>query len=208
MLKLYYSPSACSMAAHIALQEAGAQYEAIRLDFSSNEQRQAEFLSINPKGRVPALVTDQGVLTENPALLLYISQIYPEAALAPLDSPFDLARVQSFNSYLCSTVHVAHAHKVRGTRWADSPEAIAEMQAKVPETVGACFELIEEEMFAGPWVMGENFSICDIYLFTIAQWLEGDGVDTQKLPAVMEHRARMRERPAVQRVIALETGNS
>lgn len=208
MLKLYYSPSACSMAAHIALQEAEAEYEAIRVDFSHNEQRQAEYLAINPKGRVPALVTDQGVLTENPALLLYISQIYPQAALAPLDSPFDLARVQSFNSYLCSTVHVAHAHKVRGNRWADSPEAIAEMQARVPETVGACFQLIEEQMFEGPWVMGENFSICDIYLFTIAQWLEWDEVNTQKLPAVMDHRARMRERPAVKRVIQLESESS
>jgi glutathione S-transferase len=91
----------------------------------------------------------------------------PNARLAPLNDAFAFARVQAFNSYLCSTVHVAHAHRRRGTRWADDPAAIKAMRDKVPETVGACFELIEREMFAGPWVMGEAYTICDPYLFTL-----------------------------------------
>src|SRR5688572_24550842 len=161
MLKLFYAPGTCALASHIALAEAGAQYELARLDFASGEQTRPEYLAVNPKGRVPALVTDAGVLTETPALLVYIAQSFPAAKLAPLDNPFELARVQAFNSYLCSTVHVNHAHARRGSRWADDPEAIKAMQRKVPETVGACFELMEREMVTGPWVMGDAYTICD-----------------------------------------------
>jgi len=204
MLKLFYSPGACSLASHIALEEAGAPYELMRLNFKADDQRKPEYLKVNPKGRVPALVTDRGILTESPAILAYIAQAYPAAKLAPTD-PFDFARAQAFNSYLCSTVHVSHAHRVRGNRWVDDPAAIKEMQRKVPETVGAAFALIENGMLEGPWVMGKDYSICDGYLFTMAQWLEGDGVDLSKLPRVMEHRARVAERPAVKRALAQET---
>ena len=141
-MKFYYSPGSCALASHVTLAEAGADYEAIRVDFSASEQQSAEFLAVNPKGRVPALDTGRGILTETPALLMYIAQSYPDAALAPLDDPFELARVQAFNSYLCSMVHVAHAHGGRGYRWADRPESHADMKAKVPETMAACFELI------------------------------------------------------------------
>ncbi len=120
-----------------------------------------------------------------------------------MSDPFAFARVQAFNSYLCSTVHVAHAHGRRGKRWADDPVAIKDMQRKVPETVGACFELIEQEMFAGPWVMGSDYSICDPYLFTIARWLEGDGVDIAHFPKIRDHRQRMAERPVVKKVLAV-----
>ena len=99
---------------------------------------------------MPALVTDRGVLTETPAILAFVAQSFPQAKLAPLADPFAFARVQAFNSYLCSTVHVAHAHRMRGYRWADDPAAIQAMRRKVPATVGECFELIEREMFAGP----------------------------------------------------------
>ena len=94
----------------------------------------------------------------------------------------------------------------RGNRWADDPAAIAEMRRKVPESVGACFELIEQEMLKGPWVMGETYTICDPYLFTVAEWLEGDGVDVSRLPKVIGHRNRMSERPAVRKAIAQERG--
>jgi glutathione S-transferase len=204
VLKLYYTPHTCALASHIALEAAGAEYETIRVDFASHGQRAPEYLAINPKGRVPSLVTDRGVLTETPAILMFICQTHPRAALAPLDDPFELARVQAFNSYLCSTVHVAHAHRMRGTRWADDPAAIAAMQRKVPESVGACFELIEREMLQGPWVMGPSQGICDMYLFTLAQWLEADGVDLRKLPKVADHRRRMSEDPVVRRVVAAE----
>jgi len=203
MFKLYYAPGTCALASHIALEEAGAAYTTERLDFKANQQNSPEYLKVNPKGRVPSLVTDRGILTETPAMLAYIAQSFPQAKLAPADA-FAFAQAQSFNSYLCSTVHVAHAHKGRGYRWAAEESSFDDMKRKVPESMAACFALIERDMLKGPWVMGEQYTICDPYLFTIALWLEGDGVDLAALPKVADHRRRMSARPAVQKVLADE----
>lgn len=204
MLKLYYTPGTCALASHIALAEAGADYTPVKIDFKANEQNSAGYLDINPKGRVPSLVTERGVLTETPAMLAFIAQSFPKAKLAPTDDPFAFAQVQAFNSYLCSTVHVAHAHKGRGPRWANEESSFADMKRKIPETVGACFALIERKMFKGPWVMGEHYTICDPYLYTIGNWLEGDSVDVTKFPKVADHRERMAERTAVKKALAEE----
>lgn len=201
-MKLYYSPGSCALASHIALAEAGADFEAIRVDFGNNEQQGAQYLATNPKGRVPALVTERGVLTETPAILAFIAQQYPQAALAPVDDAFAFASLQSFNSYLCSTVHVAHAHGGRGYRWADSPASLADMKQKVTETMSACFELIENDYFIGPWVMGEQFTVCDPYLYTITRWLAVDGVDVARFPKVAQHHQRIAERPRVKHVLS------
>ena len=204
MLTLYYAPHTCSLATHIALEDAGAPYELKRIDFARTEQQSPDYLAINPKARVPALVTPRGVLTETPAMVAYVAQSYPAARLAPLDDPFAFAEVQAVNSYLCSTLHVAHAHRMRGYRWADEPEAIAAMQRKVPQSVSACFDYIELHVLRGPWVMGETYSIADPYLFTIAQWLEADGVDPERIPRVVAHRDRMRDRSNVAKCVAEE----
>src|ERR1700723_1052809 len=204
MMKLYYATGTCALASHIALEEAGAEYSTVKINFAASEQRSPEYLAINPKGRVPSLVTDRGILTETPAMLAYIAQSYPKSKLAPLEDAFRFAEVQAFNSYLCSTVHVAHAHRMRGHRWVDDPSAIEAMKKKVPETVAACFEMIENKMMKGPWVMGDTYTICDPYLFTIAGWLESDSVDSGRFPKVKAHRDRMVERPAVRKVLAAE----
>lgn len=203
MITLYQSPSSIARALQIVLEEVGAPYVSQRIDFAKNDQKNPDFLKLNPKGRVPALVTDQGVLTETPAILLYLAQLYPQAKLAPLDDPFALARVQEFNSYLCSTLHIAHAHRQRGTRWVEASDeaALLAMRSFVPKSVYAAFSLIETDLLRGPFVMGEHYTICDPYLFTIAQWLELDGVDLAALPRVVAHRAMMSARPAVQRAI-------
>ena len=206
MLILYYAPHTCALASHIALEDAGATYDLRRVDFAAHEQRGPEYLAVNPKGRVPALATPGGILTETPAILAYLAQIHPAAQLAPLDDPFAFARVQAFNSYICSTLHVAHAHRLRGSRWVDDPEAIAAMRRKVPESVGACFAHIEEEALAGPFVMGETYTIADPYLFTVAQWMEGDGVDPAQYPKVAAHREMMLARKAVQTALRAEHG--
>ena len=205
MFKLYYAPATCALASHITLAEAGADYATEKIDFKVNQQNSPDYLKINPKGRVPALVTDRGILTETPAMLAYIAQSFPKAGLAPLDDPFAFAQVQSFNSYLCATLHVAHAHKLRGARWATEESSFADMKRMIPKSVGACFALIERNMLRGPWVMGESYTICDPYLYTVALWLEGDGVDLASLPKVADHRKRMSERPAVQKVLAEES---
>lgn len=205
MLTLYYAPHTCALASHIVLEEVGAAAFALkRLDIDKGEHREPAYLAINPKARVPALVTPGGILTETPAMLAFLAQSHPGARLAPLDDPFAFAQLQAFSSYLCSTLHVAHAHRMRGHRWADDPSAIAAMQRKVPDSVGACYDLIERHLLKGPWVMGEAYTIADPYLFTLAQWLEADGVIPSRIPRVMDHRRRMSERPAVKKAIADE----
>jgi glutathione S-transferase len=204
MLTLYYAARTCSLACHIALLDAKAAYQLRRIDFGRTEQKSLAYLEINPKARVPALVTPQGILTETPAILVFIAQSFSEALLGPMSDPFAFAELQAFNSYLCATLHVAHAHRVRGNRWADDPASFADMQRKVPQSVGACYELIESRMLRGPWVMGESYTIADPYLFTLAQWLEDDGVNPARIPRVMEHRSRMAERANVKRAIAEE----
>jgi glutathione S-transferase len=206
MFKLYYAPGTCALASHIALAEAGAPYTTEKVDFKTNQQNSPEYLGINPKARVPSLVTDHGILTETPAMLAFIAQSFPQAKLAPFDDAFAFAQVQAFNSYLCSTVHVAHAHKGRGYRWATDEASFADMKRMVPKSVGASFALIERNMLKGPWVMGESYTVCDAYLFTIAQWLEGDSVDLAALPKVADHRQRMAERPAVRKALAEQQG--
>jgi glutathione S-transferase len=204
MYKLYYAPGTCALASHIALEEAGVSYTAERLDFKANQQQSPDYLKVNPKGRVPSLVTDKGVLTETPAILAYIAQTSPKARLAPLDDPFAFAQVQSFNNYLGATVHVAHAHKGRGYRWASEESSFADMKRKLPESVGGCFALIERDMLKGPWVMGEQYTICDPYLYTVGLWIDGDGVDLATVPKLMAHRKRMNERAAVKKVLGVE----
>lgn len=204
MFTLYYAPHTCSLAPHVVLIEAGVAYKLKRIDFGKAEQQSPEYAAINPNARVPALVTPRGVLAETPAVLAFLAQSFPEARLAPLDDPFAFAEVQAFNSYLCSTLHVAHAHRMRGYRWADDPAAILAMQRKVPQSVGACFDLIERHLLRGPWVMGEMYTIADPYLFTIAQWLEADGIEPARIPRVVEHRERMLGRHSVRAAIAEE----
>ena len=191
----------CALASHIALEEAGAEYKVTRLNFAAKEQFGADYLKVNPKSRVPALVTEQGTITETPAVLLYIAQTHAAAKLTPTDS-FGLARMQDFNSFLCSTVHPQHAHGFRGYRWSDDPAVIEGMKVKVSQNMHDSFALIEKNYFKGPWLLGDQFTTADIYLYTLATWLEGDKVDVGAFPKVKRHREIVAARPAVQKVRA------
>ena len=202
MLTLYYSRKSCAYAPHILLHDAGADFETRHVDFESGEQTGPDFLSINAKGRVPALVTPDGILTENPAILLYIAQTHPGSRLAPTD-PFALAEAQAFNMYLASTVHVAHAHKHRGYRWADDEDARAAMTAKVAANMAEHARMIEDHYFSGPWVLGDSYSMCDPYLALITRWLGPDGVSLEDFPKLKAHDGLMRSRPSVQKVLPL-----
>jgi glutathione S-transferase len=206
MLTLYYARDTISLATHILLEEVGAPYSTVRIDFETTQQRSREYLKINPKGRMPALVTDRGILTETPAMLAYVAQSFGRPDLALIDDPFAFAQVQAINAYLCSSLHINHAHRMRGPGWVDAKDAaaIAAMQRHVPVSVGANYDLIESDMLKGPWVMGERYTICDPYLFTLAQWLETDGVDPKRIPKVMDHRRRVGERAATKKAIAQE----
>lgn len=204
MYTLFYSPNACSLASHIALAESGLPYEVRRVNFAENEQRSPEYLKHNPNGRVPALVTEKGTLIESPAILAFIAQSAPDAKVAPLDDPFEFARMQGFNSFIASSLHVAYAHNKRGYRWADGQEALDAMKRKVAPNMRMYFGMVENDFLTGPWVLGEAYSVADPYLFTMADWLEGLGIDREEFPKVADHYRRMMERPAVQKALSVE----
>ena len=200
-MKLYYAKGTIASATAITLHEAGIAFEPVRVDFMSAEQRQPDYTAINPKGRVPALVTDQGILTETGAIQEHIADIAPEAGLRPTDA-FQTAKMREVMFFIASTMHVNHAHGPRGNRWADSDAAIADMKAKVPATMTDSARHVEDHVLKGPYVLGETLSLADPYLFIACGWLEGDGVRLADFPKIATFIAAMRARESVARVIA------
>lgn len=207
MLKFYYSPAACSMAPHIALEESGANFEAIPINILKRENFSPEFLAVNPKGFIPVLQTPDGIISENPAILLYIGMSFPEAGLLPRNDAFGAAEATSFNAFLSSAVHVTYRHISRPRLFADGEAARLALLAKVPQMLGKYFGLIEERLSDGrEWVHGDRFSISDPYLFVYASYLfwKGDRGDPNAFPNVLRHRERVLARPATQRALARE----
>jgi len=195
MLKLYYDPMSCAPASRMALEEAGADYELIHVDLKSGQQRTPEYLAVNPKGRVPALKTPEGILTENPAIMFYVARMFPAAQLAPLDDTWALSRMMAFNAFLSSSVHVAFAHIGRASRWADTIEAQEAMKAKAPSVVHEQFKVVDGELENGPWILGSAFSIADIYLCNFSRAARQYDWFTS-LDRVRRHLDRMMERPS------------
>lgn len=201
-LTLHLAKGTVALSAHIALEEIGVGHALVWVDFAAGEQRSAAYAAINPKGRVPVLTTPQGRLTEAGAILAYLASTHPDAGLRPTD-PWLAAKVDELSYYLASTVHVNHAHKMRGSRWSDDPGTWPAMTAKVRQNMADCYVLIEAALAEGPWLLGAQYSTADIYLFTVTRWLEGDGVPLAEFPRVAGHFAAMQARPAVQRALAL-----
>ena len=202
MVTLYYAKNTCAFAAHVVLEDAKATYETVEIDFKSSEQKSKVYEKINPMKRVPALKTPNGILTETSAILVYIAQQYPEANLIPTTN-FDFAKAQAFNAYLSSTVHVAHAHKHRGARWATDASALKNMTEKVKENMTECGKLIEKEWLKGPWVLGESYSVCDPYLAVITRWFNDDNVDTSQFPRILAHSLLINKRASMKKVTKL-----
>ena len=188
MLTLFTSKGSVSVASAIMLKE--TEYKLEFLDFSQADQTKKSYLNINPKGRVPALVTPHGVLMKIGAILEYVAPDFiPLAA-------YSAARVREIIHYLASTMHVNHAHKMRGARWADDPVAVKSMVIKVPETMAkSCAYL--EKIISGPYIFGSKITIADAHLFTIAQWLKGDEVEIKYYPKLARFEREFATRPSV-----------
>ena len=198
-MKLHYAPGTISIAVAIALEEAGIAYDAHRLDFAAGEQQSKAYAAINPKGRVPALEVEGTILTETGAILEYIATLAP--GLLPAD-PIMAARARAVMFYLASTLHVNHAHKMRGHRWADNQDSWADMAAKVPETMATSAAYVERDCLTGPYILGDTACIADAYLFVVCNWLPGDGVDLAPFPKIRAFLAAMEDRPSVKAVRA------
>jgi glutathione S-transferase len=206
MLKLFYAPGACSLAPHIVLEEIGGGHAFERVNLREGAQRSLAYLAINPKGRVPVLMTDRGALTENPAILAFLAQSFPAARLAPLDDPYLFAKMQAFNVFLCSTVHVAFAHAFRPERYADGEAPAQAMRAKAPWALADAFGLIEKILGdGGPYVLGDAYSVADAYLLVFSRWMDSRGLGSLVgFPMTAAHMARVSDRPAVLRALGRE----
>jgi len=198
MLKLYYSPGACAMASHIALEEASADYELQKIDLKKGEQRTPEYLAVNPAGSTPAMATEQGVITQNVAILAYVAQTHPQAKLAPLGDAYAFARMQAFNAWLASSLHPAIG-KVLFSRL----EGAARDEAL--ELALAKYDLAEQHLLVGPWALGADHSVTDGYLMVFTRWArQADLLDKARFPGLNAHLDRVQSRPAVQRALAAE----
>ena len=205
-LKLFYAPGACSLAPHIALEETGVPFQAILVDTRAGEQRRPEYLKINPKGRVPALLADGWALTENPAILQFIGRAFPDARLWPED-PRAAARATEWMAWLSSTVHVAYAHMRRAERYATSEQALEDVRAKGRESCEALWPAVESAFGAGPWAVGGDHSVVDAYLMVFWMWGKGPvlGFDMpRRFPRWTAQARRMAARPAVERAFRRE----
>ena len=202
MLTLYYAKNSCAFAPHVVLEDARADYRAIQIDIKNGDQHSDEYKKINMKQRVPALKTPNGILTETPAIMTYIAKEHPKMNLIPSDN-YSFAEMESFNSYLASTVHVAHSHKHRGTRWATDENALNHMTSRVKKTMTDCGQFIESYLIKSPWVLGDQYSICDPYMAVITRWLTDDGVDLSQFPKIQKHNQLINTRDSMKKICAI-----
>ena len=213
MLTLYYTPTSCATASHIALEESGIAYEAIRVKMHKPEEHQRYKDQVNPLGTVPALLTDAGLLTENLAIMSYVACLAPARQLLP-ESPWALGQCLAFMGWLASSVQIARRQFRKPAYFADD-EAVY----PVLERVGAarfrdCVARIDQRFAdTGPWVAGDHYSVADGYALVIYHWAVLDGLDMDQFPGFTAHKQRLLQRPAVQtvlqreRCILLDTGS-
>ena len=192
-MELHFATGSVATAVGIALAEAGTDFTPVLVDFANNAQSKPAYLALNPKGRVPALVTPDGVLTETGAILEYVGH---STHLIP-DGKLDQARMRELMYYIASTVHIAHAHMRRGARWADLPASHTDMQSKVAHNMTDCCAYLEDQYSFAPFALGKRFSLADAYLFVALNWARGDGVDLAAFPKLSTYFAMMADRRSV-----------
>jgi glutathione S-transferase len=204
MLTLYYSPGACSMAPHIALEETGAPYGTQLVSIRGCKQKAPEYLkNVNPRGKVPALRTDEGVLTENVAILTYIARAFPHANLLP-EEPIGMARCLSHMAYLSNTVHPAFTHIVRPDRFATDDAAHENLKATGRENAWELVQELDQLLVGKDWVLGSRYSAADPYTLVIYGWGKLHRLPLDQLKDYTAFKDRMLQRPAVRRVLERE----
>jgi glutathione S-transferase len=202
-MKLYHMPGACSRVTLNALEEIGLEYEDQVLDLSKGDQRSPEFLAVNPRGKIPALVVDGQSITENSAILLYLINQYPDAGLLP-QSDDQLFRARSVSDLIwCSaTVHPVVRSIRMPIRMTDGDPA--GVLAKGMELMQPIVKAIDERLAQDDWWFGDKWSIVDTYLYWNYDTAASGGFDLSGNPALLDHAKRVRARPSFQRLLKRE----
>lgn len=198
-MKLYYSPGACSLASHIVAEEAGIALQLEQVDLRAKRtEGGADFWQINPKGYVPALALDDGgVLTEGTAVVQYLADQQPGSGLAPANGTLGRYRLQEWLGYINSEIHKSYSPLFR-------PETADATRAERKEYLTRRYQFIEATLARQPFLLGEQFSVADAYLFTVTNWAGHVGLDLSGLPALQAFQARVAARPAVQAAMKAE----
>jgi glutathione S-transferase len=204
-LKLYYSPGACSLAPHIVLEELGDPYAIELVSIPEGKTSSPEFLRINPKGRVPVLSIDGAVLTEAPAILIYLAQSRPDAGLLPA-SILEFARCIEWFNWISGTVHAMSIAQVwRPHRFIDDMTVHPDISAKGKRNLTDAYNSIEAKLSGKVWAVGERYSIVDPYLLVFYRWGNRIGIPMKdRYPNWTQHTDRLLIRPAVSKIVERE----
>lgn len=199
MMTLYYSPGACSLSPHIALCEAGLPAQFVKVDLGSKQMDNGGgFLTVNPKGYVPALRLDDGqVLTEGPAIVQYIADRAPEKQLVPAAGSMERYRLMEWLNFISSELH-----KSFGALF--NPNAPEEWKKLVREMLAKRFQYVSEQLGDKPYLMGDTFTVADGYLFTVMSWSSFLNFDLSPWPKLVAYSKRVAERPAVHQALVEE----
>ncbi|MBK6293286.1 MAG: glutathione transferase GstA [Rhodoferax sp.] len=198
-MKLYYSPGACSLSPHIALQESGLAFEAIRTPTKTHQLPDGtDFYTINPLGYVPVLELDNGQrLREGPAIVQYIADQVPDKQLAPANGSFERYQLQEWLTFIGTEVHKNFSPLF-------TPGMPDEAKQLAKDRIISRLTWVDGELASKPYLMGQHFSVADAYLFTVTNWAKLVGVDIGGLANLAALRARVAERPAVQAAMRTE----
>jgi glutathione S-transferase len=202
-IKLYYAPGACSLASHIAIEEIGVPYETQKLNLAAGDQKKPDYLRLNPRGRVPTLVVDGQVLTENIGILTYFGGGYPDAGLWPKKT-WDQAKLVSTMGWLSNTVHPAYGHLLRPERYVDDEAAKEAVKAKGKASFQGCLEEIDRLLEGHKWCIANQYTVADPYLLVFYRWANRQKMPVRELKHYSALVDRVLARSAVQRVMADE----
>jgi len=202
-ITLYYAPGACSLASHIVMEEVGVPYEAVKMNLAAGDQRKPEYLRLNPRGRVPTVVIDGEVLTENAGIMTYFGGGHPEAGLWP-EKTLDQARLVSTLAWLSNTVHPAYGHIVRAERYADTEAGREDIKAKGRTSFQGYLEEIDRLLQGRKCCIANHYSVADPYLLVFYRWANRARMPVQELKNYSALVQRVMARPAVKRVMADE----
>jgi glutathione S-transferase len=199
LMKLYYSPGACSLADHIALEWIGKPYEAVRV--TREERYQPAYLAINPAGAVPALEHDGWVLTQNAAILNYLADLHPETGLGGDGSAKSRAEVNKWLAFANSDVHPAFHPIFGSTAYLEDASLIDRTKDAARAKVRTLYERADEQLKSREWIAGDTRSIADPYLYVTYRWARSTGVDLSGLDNLAAFAARVEADSAVQKVL-------
>ena len=203
MLKLYYSPGACSLVPHIALEEAGVEFTALRIPIADGGHLTPEYLAINPHARLPALGTDEGIITENIAVLNFLADRFGAPGSVPRGDAYAAARCNELLGWFGSSVHIAFAEVWRGGRFTDDEKLWPALEAGGRKVLHQQFNEIET-LCADEWLVPSGYSGADGYALTFLRWAKRIGFDISLYPQWLGLVERVLERPAVKRALQRE----